>query len=149
MFRLHHIGMLVDSMEKAARLQVERYGYRIESEIILDPVQTAFVQFLRLPGQGHWLELVSPVPGESKLAQALERRGEHLHHLCYEVVSLSDAVDHLRQCRQLLLADPTPAEAFPGRRIAWFMDRARQLTELVEQGEGTLSLQSLEFTAKD
>jgi methylmalonyl-CoA/ethylmalonyl-CoA epimerase len=146
-FRFHHTGLLVKSMEAATALQVERYGYRIESPVIHDPVQTAFVRFLRLPGAAHWLELVSPEGERSKLAEALRKRGDGLHHLCYEVDDLDAACAHLRQGRQMLLAPPAPAVAFGGRPIAWFMDRAGLLTELVEAGPGPLCLAALSPTA--
>jgi methylmalonyl-CoA/ethylmalonyl-CoA epimerase len=142
-FRLHHIGMLVKSIEKATELQAGRFGYRTETEPIHDPVQTAWVRFLRLPAGSHWLELVAPEDENSKLANALAKRGEGLHHLCYEVPQIVAACEALRHTRQLQLLGPTPAVAFGGRPIAWFMDRAGLLTELVEAGPGPLSLAAL------
>jgi methylmalonyl-CoA/ethylmalonyl-CoA epimerase len=142
-FQLHHIGLLVKSIEAATELQVARYGYRIESDIIHDPIQTARVRFLRLPWGANWLELVSPENEQSKLSNALARRGEGLHHLCYEVPDIEAACEHLRQGRQMLLSAATPAVAFAGRRIAWFMDRSGLLTELLEAGEGPFSLAAL------
>jgi len=142
-YELHHIGLLVKDVESATQVQLTRYGYQIESEIIHDPIQTARVRFLRLPHAQHWLELVAPENEQSKLFNALAKRGEGLHHLCYEVSCLAAAIAHLREGRQLLLSGPTPAVAFGGRCIAWFMDRAGLLTELVEAGEGPLSLASI------
>jgi methylmalonyl-CoA/ethylmalonyl-CoA epimerase len=142
-FRLHHIGLLVRSIETATALQVARYGYQIESDIILDPVQTAHVRFLRLNQGTHWLELVSPASEQSKLSNALAKKGEGLHHLCYEVDDIATACEHLRQERQMLLSAPVPAVAFGGRPIAWFLDRAGLLTELVEAGQGPLSLDDI------
>lgn len=142
-FRLHHIGLLVASIEEATLIQRQRYGYLVESEIILDPVQTARVVFLRLPGGSNWLELVSPADDSSKLSNALKKRGEGLHHLCYEVEDIESACATLREQAQLMLAPPTPATAFQGRRIAWFMDRRGHLTELVEAGIGPFTLASI------
>jgi methylmalonyl-CoA/ethylmalonyl-CoA epimerase len=142
-FLLHHIGMLVRDIEAATQLQVARYGYQIESDIIHDPIQTARVRFLRLSNATNWLELVAPEDEGSKLFNALTKRGEGLHHLCYEVSDLAAAITHLREGRQLLLSGPTPAVAFGGRCIAWFMDRTGLLTELVEAGTGPLTLASI------
>ena len=142
-FQLHHVGLLVKSIEVSADLQVTRYGYHIETPIIVDPIQTALVQFLRIPGGTHWLELVSPMDGEGKLVNVLVKRGEGLHHLCYEVPDIDTACEHLRQGRQMMLSGPTQAVAFGGRPIAWFMDRAGLLTELVEAGSGPLTLASI------
>ena len=134
-FRLHHIGLLVRSIEVATDLQVARYGYRIESGIIHDPVQTAWVRFLKIPGTDHWLELVAPDGAGSRLASALAKRGEGLHHLGYEVADMAAACASLRH-GQIPVAPPVPAVAFEGRRVAWFIDRAGLLTELVEGGAG-------------
>ena len=47
----HYVGMLVDAIEKYSPLYVERFGYEVRSEIIHDPKQTVFVQFLAFPGK--------------------------------------------------------------------------------------------------
>ena len=73
---------------------------------------------------------------------ALER-GEGLHHLCYEVLDLAAAGQLLREQKMLLLGKAQLAAAFPGRSIAWYMDRQSQLVELLEAGEGALSLARL------
>ncbi len=141
-FRLHHVGHLVRDVAESAKRFVTRFDYRIESEVIEDPVQTAFVQFLRLPDGRSWLELVMPNGPESKLSRALARGGG-LHHVCYEVDALSAACEGLRTDGMLLLAAPEPAVAFGGRPIAWLMDRAGTLVELLEDGPGPLRTHTL------
>jgi methylmalonyl-CoA/ethylmalonyl-CoA epimerase len=141
-YTLHHTGCLVADIGEAARQMCALLGYRVESDVIEDPVQTARVQFLRLPGARSWLELVSPSTPQSKLSAAL-KKGGGLHHLCYEVEELSAAVAHLRAGGAFPLGEPVTATAFPGRRIAWLMDCRRLLVELVEAGPGPLSLASL------
>ncbi len=141
-FVLHHVGQLVEAIATAAAHLVGRFGFIIESPVIEDPVQTAFVQFLRQPGAPYWMELVSPNGPESKLVRGM-RKGGGLHHLCYEVDEIERACEHLRARGMLPLAEPVPAVAFPGRRICWLMDDANSLVELVERKNGPLSLASL------
>ena len=138
-FPLHHIGFLVKDIAVSASDFISRLGYVVDSEVIEEPVQTACVQFLRLPGAANWLELVMPNGPESKLMGALQKGGG-LHHLCYEVEDIGQACKHLRSQSMLMLAAPVPAVAFAGRRIAWFLDRSNFLLELVESGQGPLSL---------
>lgn len=140
--RLHHIGRLVNDLATSAQEMESRLGYILESAIIEDPAQTALVQFLRQPGACLWLELITPNGPGSKLANAL-RRGGGLHHLCYEVDDIAAACERMREQTMLMLAAPVPAAAFEGRRIAWFMDRAGLLVELLESDEGPLSLASI------
>ncbi|MDS4068009.1 MAG: VOC family protein [Candidatus Competibacter sp.] len=139
LFPLHHIGFLVKDVSLAASDFVSRLGYVVDSEVIEDSVQTACVQFLRQPGANNWLELIMPNGPHSKLLGALQKGGG-LHHLCYEVEDIARACEHMRSRSMLMIARPVPAVAFPGRRIAWFMDRSNFLLELLEAGEGPLSL---------
>jgi methylmalonyl-CoA/ethylmalonyl-CoA epimerase len=140
--RLHHIGYLTKDMTGAVSRFEERFGYRPVSEVIHDPLQTAWVRFLHLPGADHYLELVSPAGEGSKLAAAAAK-GVTLHHLCYEVDNIEAAADRLRERQLLMVGTIAPAVAFGGRRIAWFMDADRLLCELVEAGEGPLSLATI------
>ena len=50
------MGLLVRDIEKRAKFYTERLGYEIRSDVVHDPVQTAFVQFLKLPGDASYLE---------------------------------------------------------------------------------------------
>lgn len=140
---LHHTGLLVQDVALAAQHYAEVLGYRVESEAIDDPVQTARVQFLRLPGAAHWLELVAPLGPESKLANALTKGGG-LNHLCYEVADIVAATEHFHAAGCMVISEPVAAVAFPGRRIAWLMDRQRFLFELLEAGSGRLALSTLQ-----
>lgn len=139
---LHHTGVLVRDVERAARYYVDSLGYRIESPAIDDPVQTARVVFLRLPQATHWLELVAPLGAESKLSGALAKGGGP-HHFCYETGDIHATLRRLRASGWMVLCEPVAAVAFPGRCIAWVMDRNRLLVELVEAGPGPLSLSTL------
>jgi len=142
-FRLHHIGILVRDIGQSSERLVSRFGYRVESPVIEDARQTAFVQFLRLDGADHWTELVSPNGEASLLRGALERRNGATHHLCYEVQDIDAACRRLRAEAMAMVSPPVEAVAFGGRRIAWFVDRDQLLVELVEDGPGPLSTNSL------
>jgi methylmalonyl-CoA/ethylmalonyl-CoA epimerase len=141
-FALHHVGILVRDIATVTTDFVARLGYRVESNLIEDPTQTAYVVFLRQPESSSWLELITPNSTESKLMNAL-RKGGGLHHLCYEVPQMRNACEHLRNQTMFMVAPPTPATAFPGRQIAWFMDQAGLLVELLECSDGALSLNSI------
>jgi len=130
-FKLHHIGHLVKDLRVAADGYVARFGYSLGSSIIEDPVQTARVVFLRQPGVTCLIELVTPTGPDSKLENAL-RKGITLHHLCYEIDDIHAACEYLRERNMFLISTPVSAVAFPGRKIAWLMDRGGLLIELLE-----------------
>src|SRR6266568_6323286 len=94
--QLHHIGVLVKDLAKTAETYEQRFGYLRRSEIIHDPIQTAMVQFIQLPGDRAYTELITPDGPESKLTNALNKGGG-LHHLCYSTGNIEKACARLRQ----------------------------------------------------
>ncbi len=133
LMNVHHVGVVVENVEKATVQYVESYGYVVHSGIIHDPVQTAYVRFLKLPGDATYLELVAPDGPQSKLANSLNKGGG-LNHLCYSTEDIDAAFRDLRARGLFALQRPVAAVAFRGRRIAWLMGRDRIPVELVERG---------------
>ena len=135
--RLHHIGVLVRDIPASLGFY-EKAGYIVESGLIHDPVQTAYVQFLRLPSDSVYVELISPDGESSKLSRA-STAGGGIHHWCYSTTEMARCIEHLRGSGLVLVAEPVPAVAFQGRQIAWLGGRDRILIEVVERGpEGSL-----------
>ena len=130
-FELHHTGYAVEQIEPLAEKYRSRYGYTIATAILHDPLQTAFVQFLKLPRSSSYLELVAPDSPQSKLTGAL-KRGGGLNHLCYLCGPIEQAIAHLESEGMLLISDPKPAIAFGGRRICWLYGEGLPI-ELVER----------------
>jgi methylmalonyl-CoA/ethylmalonyl-CoA epimerase len=134
---LHHVGILVADIAQAAAEYAAKFGYRVCSEVIHDPVQTAHVQFLALTDSSSCVELVTPDGPESKLAGGL-RKGGGLNHLCFIAPDIEEECRRLRNRGLFLLQSPVAAQAFPGRRIAWLMGGDGIPIELVEPGAGGL-----------
>jgi methylmalonyl-CoA/ethylmalonyl-CoA epimerase len=130
--RLHHIGYATAEIAPVAETYVARFGYERSTDVIHDPLQTALVQFLQLPGETTYLEFVAPDGPESKLA-ATAKRGGGLNHLCYSAAPLEDAIAHLEASGMKLISDPKPAVAFAGRRICWLLGADQLPIELVER----------------
>jgi methylmalonyl-CoA/ethylmalonyl-CoA epimerase len=132
---LHHVGIAVPDVAAAADDYVNRFGYRVCSAVIHDPVQTAYVQFLEGATSHTLIELVAPDGPESKLAGAV-RKGGGLNHLCYLTDDIEADCAALRAAKMFVLQSPVAAAAFPGRRIAWLMGADGIPIELVERGGG-------------
>src|SRR5271167_5145391 len=130
---LHHVGYAVASIKPMAELYVRRFGYEVCTAVIHDPVQTAYVQFLKLPGDCTYLEFVAPDGPDSKLAQAV-RKGGGLNHLCYRVDDIEMATKDLSSTGMMILTPPVPAAAFNGRRISWLCGEDPLPIELIEAG---------------
>jgi methylmalonyl-CoA/ethylmalonyl-CoA epimerase len=128
---LHHVGVLVTDIKEAV-LHYLRLGYEAKSEIVHDPTQTVYAQFLRLPGDDVYLELISPDRPDSKVGSAL-KKGGGLNHICYSTGNIDEECQRLCSAGLFLVSPPVPAIAFPGRRIAWLRGADRVLVELLER----------------
>ncbi len=130
--KLHHVGYVTKEIVSIVGAYVARYGYEPVTPVIHDPVQTANVQFLKLPGDRAYLEMVSPDGPGSKLAGAI-KRGAALNHLCYTTARLEDAILHLEQEGMRLISELSAGIAFGGRRICWLLGDDMLPIELVER----------------
>ena len=130
--QLHHVGYVVKEIEPIAGQYAGRFGYEVRTPVIHDPLQTAFVQFLRLPRDQAYLEFVAPDGPESKLASAAKRRGG-LNHLCYTCGPLAETIAMLEAAGMSLISEPVPGIAFAGRSIWWMIGEDPTPIELVER----------------
>jgi methylmalonyl-CoA/ethylmalonyl-CoA epimerase len=130
---LHHIGCVVDSIEKRIESYRVSLGSTFVSQIFEDPIQRSRVAFLNLDAGGAvQLELVEPAAPNSPVAQFLGKGGG-LHHFCYEVDDLQGQIQLMKSQRALLLRSPKPAVAFGGRQIAWMRTADSLLIEYLER----------------
>ena len=81
---------------------------------------------------GSQLEFIQPTDPEGAVARFIERRGEGLHHVCFEVDNLPDKLDRL-DADGVRLIDRTPREGLSGT-IAFLHPGSTQgvLIELVD-----------------
>jgi methylmalonyl-CoA/ethylmalonyl-CoA epimerase len=129
--RLHHVGYATKIIEPLAELYVQRYGYEVATPVIHDPLQIAFVQFLKLSGDQTFLEFVAQGGPDSKLVSPPKRGG--LNHLCYSSGPLEQTIADLEQNGMRLISEPKAAVAFAGRRICWLIGEDPLPIELVER----------------
>ena len=128
--RVHHLAILVESIEAARSFWEQGLGLKIES-IQSVPDQQVKVAFL--PTENLEIELVVPVDAESKLAQVLAKRGEGMHHVCFEVDELDEKLRKLSELGVRLI-HPEPVLGADGRRMAFIHPRSASgvLVELYE-----------------
>lgn len=128
--KLHHVGIVVDNIEKKVALYRRMVPIGFPCEIIYDEIQKVRVAFVDA-GNDVALEFIEPVGLDSPVARAL-KQGTNLHHLCYEVAELEQALAQAREAGALIVCEPVPARAFQGRRIAFIYSTVGGLTEFVE-----------------
>ena len=132
---LHHLGFVVPSISGAAEGFAASMSARWDGRVIHDPLQGVRVAFFSpADARNPVIELVEPGSDASPVSHFLKKRGGGLHHICYEVNDLDVALREAKGTGFAIVAPPTPAVAFEGRRIAW-INRNRLLMELLERDD--------------
>jgi LAO/AO transport system kinase len=104
--KIHHVGIAVRSLEEAAN----RFGGLLGLERGASYELPEFaVKALFLPvGEGN-LELLEPLGADSTVASFLEKRGEGMHHVCFEVDDIERSLaDFAAQGAKLIDEKPRP-----------------------------------------
>jgi methylmalonyl-CoA/ethylmalonyl-CoA epimerase len=130
---LHHLGFAVSSISVAAEAFAASISARWDGEIIHDPIQGVRVAFFHpIDSRNPVFELVEPASDASPVSNFL-KKGGGLHHVCYEIDDLDSGLREARGVGLGIVAEPAPAVAFDGRRIAWVCSKKRLLVELLER----------------
>ncbi len=131
---IHHVGIAVRDLQAA----VERYGVLVGGEVdheAVVPEQGVRAVALRV-GAGPLLELLEPTGADTPVGRFIERRGEGMHHVAYEVRGIQSHLDRLRTAGVQLI-DETPRTGLFGLQVAFIHPEAAMgcLVELVEPKE--------------
>lgn len=106
MKKLEHIGIAVDNLEKSNRIFARLLGvkhYKIE-EVEREGVRTSFFDV-----GGIKIELLEATRPDSAIAKFINKRGEGLHHLAFEVDDVAGSMDSLKAGGFSVLSDkPMP-----------------------------------------
>jgi methylmalonyl-CoA/ethylmalonyl-CoA epimerase len=94
MIRLEHIGIAVKNLEDSNELFEQLLGrthYKVE-EVASEHVKTAFFKV----GESK-VELLEATAPESAIAKYVEKRGEGLHHVAFEVEDIEAEMERLKK----------------------------------------------------
>ena len=128
--RIYHLGYAVEDIEAASRFYSENFG--------VEPGETEVVEEQGVVATMFWIgesmiELVQPTRPDSPVGRFLERRGEGVHHVAYQVDDLEAILEELRS-NGVELVDEEPRVGAGGTRVAFVHPKSAfgVLTELVE-----------------
>jgi methylmalonyl-CoA/ethylmalonyl-CoA epimerase len=123
-----HIGIAVESIEGALPFYRDVLGLTPGQPEMADGARIVSLTF----GDSD-VELLEPQAPDSPIAKFLARRGPGIHHVCYRVANLDDA---LQACRAAgyRLVDEVPRLGAGGHRIAFVHPKSTAgiLIELTE-----------------
>lgn len=130
--KINHIGIAVKNLEASIPLYRDQLGMEFEGteEVAEQKVRVAFLKI----GESR-IELLEPTAADSPVAKFLEKNGEGIHHMAYEVTDIEAALAELKQ-KEVRLIDEKPRNGAHGSLIAFLHPKATGgvLTEICQPG---------------
>lgn len=129
--KLEHIGIAVKNLDASNALFKALFNkahYKIE-EVVSEGVRTSFFQ----SGESK-IELLEATSPDSPIAKFIEKKGEGIHHLAFEVANIEEEVARLQQ-EGFTLINPYPKDGADNKRIVFLHPKSTNgvLIELCQE----------------
>lgn len=108
--KIHHIGIAVRSLERALSFYRDTLGLPVHASATVEDqgVKAALLTI----GQSE-IELLEPLSPESPVGRFLERRGEGMHHICFQTPDVAAELEGLK-AKGVELVDQRPRRGLAG-----------------------------------
>lgn len=115
MRKIEHIGIAVKSLETSNLLFEKLFGqppYK-EEEVVSEGVKTSF--FMNGPNKIELLEATNP---ESPIAKFIDKKGEGIHHIAFDVENINEEIARLKN-EGFIVLNETPKKGADNKLVAF------------------------------
>src|ERR1044071_9836624 len=135
--KIDHLGIAVRSISDSLAFYREVLGLELVGTGTVDD-QDVHVAFLQV-GESR-IELLEPLSENTAVGRFIAKRGERLHHICYEVENLATKLAELK-ARGVRMLDGYPRRGAEGKLVAFLHPASAngvlvELTEKADHSEG-------------
>ena len=128
--KIDHIGVAVNSLEESLHIFKDILGVKCSGE---EEVKEQNVKVAFLPVGESEIELLESTSPDGNIAKYIEKKGEGIHHIAFEVEDLDVMLKNLQE-KGVRLIDKEPRYGAGGARIAFLHPKSTNgiLVELCE-----------------
>ena len=108
--KIHHIGIAVHDLEQSLKFYRDTLGLHVHAQ---DTVQDQGVSAALLTIGNSEIELLQPLSPDSPVGKFLERKGEGLHHICFQTPDVDAELEELKR-KEIPLIDRVPRKGLAG-----------------------------------
>ena len=131
MNKIEHIGIAVKNLETSNELFAKLFGkphYKIE-EVASEGVNTSFFQV----GENK-IELLEATKPDSPIAKFIEKKGEGIHHIAFDVTDIEAEIARLKE-EGFIILNETPKKGADNKLVAFLHPKSTNgvLIELCQE----------------
>jgi methylmalonyl-CoA/ethylmalonyl-CoA epimerase len=128
--KIEHVALAVADLDAAVKHYEEVWGLSVSHR---ERVEDQGVEEAMLPLGESYLQLLGPTGPDTTVGKFVERRGEGLHHIAYEVNDLEAALAELK-AKGVPLIDEAPRLGGRGHMVAFVHPKGNHglLVELIQ-----------------
>ncbi len=132
--KIEHVALAVANLDAAVEHYEKVWGLTVSHR---ERVEDQGVEEAMLPLGESFLQLLGPTGPDTTVGKFVERRGEGLHHIAYEVDDLEGALAELKS-QGVPLIDETPRKGGRGHMVAFVHPKGNRglLVELIQKPRG-------------
>ena len=129
--KLDHIGIAVKSIEERLHVWKDALGLGLAD---IEEVEDQKVKVAKLDVRGTEIELLEPTAEDSPIFKFIEKKGEGVHHLCFQVPDIEKVLTEIKD-QGIRLIDEVPRIGAGGNKIAFIhpKDMGGVLIELCQK----------------
>jgi methylmalonyl-CoA/ethylmalonyl-CoA epimerase len=131
MRKIEHIGIAVKNLEASNLLFEKLFGqppYK-EEEVASEGVKTSF--FMNGPNK---IELLEATNADSPIAKFIEKKGEGIHHIAFDVANIYTEIERLQK-EGFIILNKTPKKGADNKLVAFLHPKSTNgvLIELCQE----------------
>ncbi|MEY2703621.1 MAG: hypothetical protein RLY43_2260 [Bacteroidota bacterium] len=131
MRKIEHIGIAVKNLEASNLLFEKLFGqppYK-EEEVASEGVKTSF--FMNGPNK---IELLEATNADSPIAKFIEKKGEGIHHIAFDVANIYTEIERLQK-EGFIILNETPKKGADNKLVAFLHPKSTNgvLIELCQE----------------
>ena len=129
--KTEHIGIAVKDIGEVSKFYRDVFECQLSEELDI-PERKIRIAFTEISGVK--LEFVMPTDSESVIAKFIDKRGEGIHHICFEVEDVEKAAKEVKE-KGVELVDDKPRMGAEGKKIIFIKPKSTHgvLIELKEK----------------
>jgi len=108
--KIHHVGIAVHDLDESLKFYRDTLNLHVHAQ---EEIQDQGVKAALLTIGQSEIELLQPLSADSPIGKFLERKGEGLHHICFETPDVDAELEGVKQ-RDVPVIDQKPRKGLAG-----------------------------------